>query len=67
MLSLKFERMKHIVLNVIAIAFWLMTFANLVEFMTGFYESEPKACIAAATHYVLKDSWYAMGCRAGDR
>jgi hypothetical protein len=56
--------MKNIVQNVTMVAFWLILAAQAVEFFSGYYD-HPSSCRVAEIHHVLKESWYARGCRMG--
>jgi hypothetical protein len=48
-------------------AFWVVVLADVVEFFCGYYEEDFESCRSAQTHYILKESWYAAGCRMGEK
>lgn len=53
--------------SVTMLAFWVIVASQAIEFFCGYYEQDLHSCRAAETHYILKDSWYARGCRFGTR
>lgn len=57
--------MTNMVNKVVAVAFWVIFASQVIEFCCGYYEDDPRSCNVAETHYILRESWYARGCRFG--